>query len=313
MAWTWLSHTTTSTSRSDICNVLLHRNDNNYYHRKNFMQSKTTKDTQLRMIWSPNQENNIDTSTDLRAQIDASLHSDPSRMAQLAKLAVAFSPEQTKLSLRNVEYVTVLAVDADHMELEAVVCEDDGCITVFVPVRFPWSCGDGVGGVMEECVLNTVNDLDAQVQLSTSDYEPNNDHTNVFRYVDQHVVDVDDIEEQIVYPDWWVHAHDALWDECDNLRRILNEDNFQNEVKALVYYAHEMLEETARFELKKVKVMAVGPAGLLFRAKAMEENSDNISGSSILLEVPFSFGGTFTCGDQLRSAVLGAIAGVNMD
>lgn len=331
-ATAWLSHKMIGGNNiyddtlSSYC--LLLRRTNNFHTQK---QIQTQTITQLH-IWSPNNNQQQDinafpyTSTSSSSVeeanisahiIDASLHSNAVRMAQLAKIAVAFSPSQTKLALKDVEYVRVIAVDGEHMELEAVVCEDDGCITVFVPVRFPWSCGGGdSSSSMEECVLSNVNELDAQASTAVVVETNNGDAASssaFFHYVDQHVVDVDDIELNAnannAYPDWWVHAEEQeLWEECDNLRRILNEEDFTNEVKALVCYAHELLEQTARFELKKVKVVAVGPAGILFRAKAIEDSS----GNGILLEVPFSFGGILSNSEQMRSAVLGAIAGVNI-
>jgi hypothetical protein len=119
------------------------------------------------------------------------LNYDNDKLASLARLAVAFSPAQQCLSLQDIESVEILSVNHDHIDISAVVCESDACVTVFVPVSFPNDCGSSSS--MEECVLDNIVALD----------------TSIIQRQDE--VEVDDLcsldlqTTSANYPSWWVH------------------------------------------------------------------------------------------------------------
>jgi hypothetical protein len=73
------------------------------------------------------------------AAVAESLSYDQKRVGSLARLAVAFSPPERALSLDAIEKVEVICVGQDHIDIQAIICEDGGCITLAVPIKFPVS------------------------------------------------------------------------------------------------------------------------------------------------------------------------------
>ena len=83
---------------------------------------------------------------------------DSQRAGHLARLAVAFSPPERALALDRIERVDVVCVRDDHIEIEAIVCEDGGCVSLSVPVKFPRDCHSSESSalVMRPSFCNTV-------------------------------------------------------------------------------------------------------------------------------------------------------------
>jgi hypothetical protein len=161
----------------------------------------------------------------------------------LARLAVAFSPPHRALRLRDVESVRVLRLDPSRgiMDLQAVVCEDDGCVTLRVPVAFPEPCpvddyvehtqeeaedgGGGHGGVGGGigCVRDNLDRLDAEAVrvLGTLERGEDRREEEAARERTRRALLLGEDRpaggggaggqqhQPPQYPEWWVRPHEA--------------------------------------------------------------------------------------------------------
>ena len=247
-----------------------------------------------------------------------SLSFDSNRAGHLARLAVAFSPPDRALALDRIERVDVLCVRDDHIEIEAIICEDGGCVSLAVPVKFPRDCQPhhGASGALEGCVMQNLDELDVQAGslLKVAD---DASQTNAYnsQYFDELSVLNDPIQ---TLPDWWVPPSTAggygasgymtgtltndVASEGEKIKSLLNDAEFQSDVKALVMDQLRRLED-GDYRVLQAKVGLVGPAGMCFKARVeMEDQSVKI------LDVAYPFGSTMSTADELRAAVLGAVS-----
>ena len=217
-----------------------------------------------------------------------SISYDPDRLGSLARLAVAFSPPERALKLDQIERVDILCVSQKHIDIQAIICEDGGCVSLAVPIQFPKACDRGAH--LEGCVVGHLDTLDVSAATTLSTQGQLSWDSN----------------ENVAYPNWWVSptSYDMI-QECKNMCDILNDPEFQPEVLALVQEAAST-NGVGIGATTDVKVIAIGPAGFHFKARA------NAMGSSTtvqLLDVFSPFGGTpRTTSDDLRAAVLGTVA-----
>jgi len=292
------------------------------------------------VTWSPNDGGSSSNDVDLATRLDEKLHSDTHQLSRLAKLAVAFSPPPTQLALQDIEHVGVVCVDEHHIELEAVICEDEGCLTVLVPLSYPTTCDDvnNEGIPMEECVLANIDSLSEDAEVRISNYEEeeegggasklNRESSASFgilesdKSIDAKNV-VFDVETKGTQwegscPEWWQSVgfyEEALRTECDTLKRTLNEEDFEDDVISLIERGlfESNLDVSDQCDVIKGVVTEVGPAGILFRAKcilmkSIDYSTGDVQEEVVIVEVPFRFGHVHNSADSLRAAVLGAVA-----
>ena len=244
---------------------------------------------------------------------------DSNRAGHLARLAVAFSPPDRALAIDRIERVDVLCVREDHIEIEAIICEDGSCVSLAVPVKFPRDCQphhNSASGALEGCVMQNLDELDAQAGslLKVADEAH---QTNA--YNTQHFEELSVLNDPVLtLPNWWVppssmggygasgYMSGAVTNdmaaEGDNIKALLNDAEFQPDVKALVTDQLRRLED-GDYQVLQAKVGLVGPAGMCFKARVeMEDKSIKI------LDVAYPFGSTMTTTDDLRAAVLGAVS-----
>ena len=269
----------------------------------------------------------LDVGSDLSGQscspvgtaVAEALSYDSQRAGHLARLAVAFSPPDRALAIDRIERVDVLCVREDHIEIEAIICEDGGCVSLAVPVKFPRDCQshqNGATGALEGCVMQNLDELDAQAGslLKVADEAH---QTNV--YNTQYFEELSVLNDPILtLPNWWVPPSSMggygasgymsgtvtndMAAEGDNIKVLLNDAEFQPDVKALVTDQLRRLED-GDYQVLQAKVGLVGPAGMCFKARVeMEDKSIKI------LDVAYPFGSTMTTTDDLRAAVLGAVS-----
>eukprot|EP00428_Durinskia_dybowskii_P022761 CAMPEP_0170205614 /NCGR_PEP_ID=MMETSP0116_2-20130129/2351_1 /TAXON_ID=400756 /ORGANISM="Durinskia baltica, Strain CSIRO CS-38" /LENGTH=307 /DNA_ID=CAMNT_0010456005 /DNA_START=47 /DNA_END=970 /DNA_ORIENTATION=- len=219
-----------------------------------------------------------------------SISYDPDRLGSLARLAVAFSPPERALKLDQIERVDILCVSQKHIDIQAIICEDGGCVSLAVPIQFPRACDRGAH--LEGCVVGHLESLDASAAVATL----NADSQGQLSWYSS---------ENVAYPTWWVSptSYDMI-EECKNMCSILNEPEFQPEVLALVQEA--TLTTGIRIGTSTdAKVTAIGPAGFHFKVRTTALESPNVQ----LFDVFSPFGGTArTTSDDLRAAVLGIVA-----
>ena len=219
------------------------------------------------------------------------------QVASLARIAVAFSPPAQALNLKNVEQVNVLSLDGSHIDIEAVVCEDESCVTLAVPVNFPTLCGeDG----LEQCIIDNLGVLDVQAGDWLRELEWKEAHKNEEEWVWEQLKSQEDIE----LPIWW-EPHPEMTEECDSVHQLLNREDYRSEVKALAIKG--LLELTGEsFVVQKAAVAAVCPVGLLIRAQASRLGHSE-EPTPTFVELPLAFEGAAGDGDALRAAVLSTV------
>jgi len=209
----------------------------------------------------------------------------PDKVGSIARLAVAFSDQA--LSLKEIEHVSIVCVKPTHMDLEAILCENLGCVSLAVPISFPQRCGEDV---LESCVLDYVEALDEETISRLLSKEEDQG----FGPPELHAV--------VAFPPWWVSPdqNTELVKECTFIRRLLNEDEFADDIKTVCQQQLSIISQGAMgAPVSRAVVSAVGPAGLLCRAQA---------GSSVV-DVLIPFGGHLKPDPTaLRAAVLGLVA-----
>jgi len=218
----------------------------------------------------------------------------------LARLAAAFSPVGHHLVLKDIDHVTVITIDENHIDIQAVICEDEGCVTIAVPVSFPRPCASIEHG-MEECVMDNLGWLDIQaseklqqMELDLACYEA---RQKCWRELTS--------EEKINLPTWWVSPK-QMSDECDNVRRLLNNEGFQPDVKALATQILMTVDGDESFVVEQAAIAAVCPTGIYLRARAKLYNLFQGAEEKIV-EIPVAFGHEAKDIATLRLAILRAV------
>ena len=241
-----------------------------------------------------------------------SLSHNTDKTASLARLAVAFSPPSQAVKLEDITQIQIIEVASDHIELSAVVCDESQCVTLFVPVTFHHDCGSlGEDESTEECVLDNLFELDEEAQQVIQRREI--ERKNSMDEVEPEIIAALHEKNDLQYPSWWIHPKSSeMVDECENIKRILNQENFQNQVQALAREGLAFTEDGDLFEVQKAVVSSLGPAGFYFRVIATKKFEDK---HYTILDIPFSlnpFGQNPDIEEpsDLRAAVLGAVATV---
>mmetsp|Transcript_14986 Transcript_14986/g.27181 ORF Transcript_14986/g.27181 Transcript_14986/m.27181 type:complete len:350 (-) Transcript_14986:178-1227(-) len=246
------------------------------------------------------------------------------RMDALARLAVAFSPHP--LELKDVERVHTIKIDDHHIEIEAVVCEDDGCITLFVPIEFPHACDLLSLGQDEECVLGNIMELDHEAEHLLEErniqHQHDDDKTKEGQLLmDQIYSGIDHNHNPnnmvgVELPAWWiapsssslVMGEECLLDECDSVKKLLNTEDFQGDVKALAQRGLELWDDEREFEVRSATVAAVGPAGVHLRTISDTFTLFQSPQHNQMVDVSIPFNSPATDVASLRAAILGTIA-----
>lgn len=240
-------------------------------------------------------------------------------MTALARLAVAFSPPGHALELRDIEHVQVLRVDENHIDIQAVICENDGCVTLAVPVTFPHPCAETTDeSDLQECVMGNLGELweQAETLLRTIEWDQAHDEEVQAGQRERQVLLA---THDLQFPDWWARPGTReLTDECQSVRSLLNEDCFQAEIRALTDMAlaesDAMIStddgntDTGHWTVEQAAVAAVGPAGFLIRAATRRLELFQDTATRKMVEVPIFFGAKADNVSDLRAAVLGAVA-----
>jgi hypothetical protein len=268
--------------------------------------------------------------------------------AMLARLAVAFSPASRSLDIRDIEHVQVLEVDSMHLDIQAVICEDDGCVTLKVPVPFPVPCVVGDSDTEEDedeeehCVLSNLQRLDLQAQETIRTLAWNEvHHEDVAAEHRMHRELLRDAtgggdDGALHFPTWWVYpssttTSDELRRACDGIRKLLNDDEFRSAVASLATQAMDAASAAAStddddddneapsssmsyedFHVEQAVVAAVGPKGLLLRAAVAPleilGGHNYDNARGHVLEIPVQFSSAVHSADELQSAVLSLVA-----
>ena len=274
-----------------------------------------------------------------------SLSYDPLRVGHLARLAVAFSPPERTLTLNQIEKVDVICVKEDSIEIQAILCEHGGCVSLQVPVKFPNMCHSSSSSTtsqstsLEGCVMDNLDALDVTatslIQVAEETKANHQGHDQLL------LLSNDDNNNNNNVPSWWVSPSSFIINdpttmtmECQHIQNLLNDDEFQSDIIALSQDAlmlwqkqqqqQEEEEEGQQqqqhdYQVLQAKVTMVGPAGLCFKVRVQDRqqqqeyydyyNNNNGQGRQIhVLNVVHPFGDIQQTTQELRAAVLGAVS-----
>ena len=218
---------------------------------------------------------------------------DTDRAGALARLAVAFCPPDQALQLDQIERVDVICVTPDYIEIQAIICEDGGCVSLAVPVTFPLNCESSLDGQLQGCVMQNLDALDTSAQSNLQQQAAMAGGASLDGPVTE-------------YPAWWVQPSFNLEAECMSMRSILNEADFAPEIRALAQVSLNQSQSSASasYQVQRARVASVGPSGLAFKAQAMGGSG----GFPVVLDVLYRFPETLRDVESLRAAILGAVA-----
>lgn len=234
-------------------------------------------------------------------------------VAELARLATAFSPPDRALHLENIEHVEVMAIDDHHIEIEAVVRQDAGVVVALsVPVDFPHRCIDA--DEFTDCVLHQVEELDhiAEDKLHALEWQAAHQEEDERKWME--LLGKTEDAKLVDFPSWWVYPNLEILemaDECESVRRLLNEEGFQDEIRALA--ANSLLQGHPNGRdllVEQAAVVAVGPAGIYMRARAKLLRAHETTDETLILDVPMKFQHEATSVASLREILLSAIESV---
>jgi hypothetical protein len=226
---------------------------------------------------------------------------------RLARLAFVFRPkEHVGLKLQDIERVHVVCISSNSIELEVILCESLGCVSLHIPIEFPSSCSrDDDDALFQTCVLQHLETLDNDTTTASTIATELTNPTNNQK------------EDGVVtLPSWWISAsttNPAFQTECQTLQDILNESEFQPELRALAQDAlnkntqQQHHPTNAKVIVHKVECLEVGPAGIAMKASLLLDGQNTNA-----VDVIFPFGGLpHRSPESLRAATLGAIATVS--
>jgi len=231
------------------------------------------------------------------------------RVASLARLAAAFPPNGHALEISHIESVSVIGVDETHIDIQAVICEEDGCVTVKVPIEFPSPCQTMDD---EECILHQFHELDykAMEQLKQQQQEQQQKQ----KELEQQRL-TQDFMNNIDYPTWWQQpTYNNLLNDCNQILSLLNLPDFRREIHILAEQSLAMHHSSNDdWEVEHASIIAVNPAGIYLRIKATKYShsySDQIFDMRTeLIDIPLSFGTVAHTAEELRTAVLRMVEG----
>jgi hypothetical protein len=231
--------------------------------------------------------------------------------ARLARLAVAFSPPEQGITLQDIQQVEVISIDEEQIDIQAILCGSDGCVSLSIPVSFPASCFGSED--VEGCIVSNVGALDVNASdvLMKQKWEgANGEETMAEARLMEFLLRSDNLNT----PEWWIYADDQnLASECSVFRDLLNQSDFAVDLQKI---AQKVLEMTysGKYRVERAVVALVGPAGILLRTAVSDSATDPKetfeSSDWSIGELPMAFSEQAQDAESLRALVLNAMASV---
>lgn len=185
--------------------------------------------------------------------------------------------------LKSIENIMVTKVTSTEIEMQVVSCDEETCVSIFVPLLLPEACDDEE--TFEECVVANVKTLDSRVAV---------EHEVPEKLVSAKYTVLCAEEEK---PKWWVDAVDGeMKRACADTRDILNGE-FVSEVVRLA-------QKLAGRAVLSARIVRLGPAGIMMSARTDDDRPTTLD-----LEFPA------VCEDakSLQRTILGTVASSNME
>ena len=255
----------------------------------------------------------------------------------LIRIACAYNyhhnDETPTLHPRHVHDVSIISMTPSAIDVAILVCHGGGgdCVNVAVPIPLPKPLkvneNDKAGALSKEWLVDNIQILDATAhkRIAQNEWQTQN-----FEQVQSNERLRLELQERPTFaalelPDWWrLHQDDIeVQKECDILKGILNETDFQNEIVALakrvvstdvLQLPHWLIEHVSENHLQVTQagVAMVGSAGLYIRANVVVTGGDDNEPRSAIVPLSLRYPQDYVARspDQLRSVVLGLIDSV---
>jgi hypothetical protein len=227
----------------------------------------------------------------------------PEWVAPLARLAAEYTKHMNngiRVNVQQIEHVSVRNVAPSHVDIEAIVCDNDSCVSLSVPVPFTQPCVNNNydhhvsqyhpqqqrDSNFEDCVIRNIQELDT-IQLQQ---EAALATTTTTTTTEEMIMNKENIE----YPSWWVYPGPSVEfaKECQMLLNVLNEPEFTLDViKLVTKELYRMLNidpyntdiTKSSLQVNSATAVAVGPTGIIFRVNAIYEEQYE------MVDVPIAF------------------------
>ena len=233
----------------------------------------------------------------------------------LKRIACAFAPSADKLRPKHVESVSVVSLNSTRMEISALVGEGGACVNVLVPVSFPESTRDDLASVIQ-----TLEQLDttALERIALSEWKEDNYET--IHRQDRLTRQLEEEPHPANLPSWWTKPlarEFDMMDECDNVKKLLNEADFAPEVlmlaKEQVAVVNNGAVDVDQLKVTQAAVALVGTTGLFMRAHVELLGTEK----EMVVDLPMKFRSAqdapMATVKDLRSAVLALVDSVTVE
>ena len=236
--------------------------------------------------------------------------SNPSYQRLLAHVVSAFPPAGHVIDLSYIHQIRCAHLDNKHVEIEAVVCDESECTSLLVPVAFPKECdwNDDNSSSFEDCVMQNIQILDQEGEriFEQNALFKHKDEAQLAYKILQSAISDKSLKDahSITYPEWWVFPrNDEEISECNLLQELLNGDDMYD--TRLDLMRHAQVNQSDECEVKEVKVMAIGPMGIVLQMRFANE-SNKKEGEAI----PIKF---LADTSSIREEVLKLVSSVNAE
>lgn len=299
-----------------------------------------------------------------RSWIDDTIASLNESSSTVTRLACAFAPAGHEIHPNDLASAEIVDLDDHHISISAVVCDSDQCVTLLVPIDFPNNCGiyntnTGTGAsatdttissgndsgsttnLLEECIVDNLEELDETAIRRIREQEYQQYNKNEIRNDETVWEELSVAKQDDELPSWWidtthvvlpfatpVNNNNQMVDECNNVRKLLNEQEFRNDIVALATRTCQELYPMDDFHCTKAAVTRVGPAGIIVKAKIRildddgddgddddnnnnnDNNNTNDDNDILIIDLPVRFSSVVQTPEELRASVLGSVVAV---
>ena len=234
----------------------------------------------------------------------------------LARLASAYSPPGYDIPMEHVSDVRCRNLGGSFIEIEAVVCDSVECASLLVPVDFPEGCeaddrrrggrSPPPAAVVMDCILRNVERLDV---VGGGVIRERGEARRAYEALRSlgggggTSSTASPLGDDAEMPDWWeAPIADEDVSECDLMRNILNGDDMRDMVLEL---AANLVG--GGWDVRDVRVDAVGPAGMVLRARlSAVGGGGTYDDDGTLADVPVRFADMISSGHSgsIRQRVL---------
>jgi len=233
----------------------------------------------------------------------------PAWNAPLARLAAKHAPDAGhNLDVTAIEQISIIGCTDYKCDIEAVVCEDDGCVSLSVPVGLLNPCDQGDDSGYDDCVMENLERLDQTLGDAAVEHAPASAASKEDVLAHQRMLAELQNPANVKYPKWWHVPTDnlELSQQSESLLQILSEPDFAPDIMKLVL-KHVIVDPGDNLFVGEAAVVAVGPAGLIIMCTAMLREADDRAKLMEMIQVPLQFEQLALTPETLRDAVLAMV------